>query len=466
MNLQPGRLDILLRPRSGRCSQPRALRALVSRSAPCPGRLLPRLKARWRYPRRCPASTATAATATSQLGRRRGGADGRGGADTNRRGGDGAGCCGGGADGHGWGESDGHCGAGADGHGGEEADGGGGANCGGGEEADGGGGGANCGGGEAGCRRGAGAASHGAVGRSANRRPAPVTGSPRPGCEPGLGPLTRSLRSATARPPRWSRRRRRTGSTPPVKAAHTTGTSEPRSLPILAPPWPASPATESASVRRRVITRLQSWTRLSSAGLLTACWMASSAFANRRRVSHPRHQCLPSALAPGPAAIAPGQTAAQTEEFIARRIAMTAFWAQHARSPKLPPNPNPRPASNQPRPGRNVTQIICLVTVTCHGNGAAAPARPAIPDLPRTPAAATASASAPRTGQAHGARRGRQTGRRSPILTGRRSPIHCATGTVPGPGRVALRPGKAAAPASSRHAVPEALASRPEGKSR
>ena len=58
---------------------------------------------------------------------------------------------------------------------------------------------------------------------AASRDPAPPTGSPR---------------SATARPSHRCRRRRRTGSTPPAEAAHTTGTSEPRFLPN--PPHPDS----------------------------------------------------------------------------------------------------------------------------------------------------------------------------------------------------------------------------------
>jgi len=123
---------------------------------------------------------------------------------------------------------------------------------------------------------------------------------------------------------------------------------------------------------------------------------------NRRRVSHPPPS-LPAAGCPGHACPArarplphqrrgmpgwprrprrpgPGrreQNAAQAPGFTDRRIVLMAFWAQHARPQKL------RPAQSAPgfKPNQagasDITEIICLVTVTCGGNGAAA-ARPAL----------------------------------------------------------------------------------------
>ena len=72
------------------------------------------------------------------------------------------------------------------------------------------------------------------------------------------------------------------------------------------------------------------------------------------------------------------QSATQTAEFTALRIVTIAFWASMPAPQEPAANPNRRPAANQLGRCRNVTQIICLVTVTCHGNGAAArpPAQP------------------------------------------------------------------------------------------
>jgi len=132
-----------------------------------------------------PAITATTTVAMSQPRRRLGGADRRGGGDTNPRGGDEADGCGGDASGHGGDDANG-CGADGDGHGGDDADScgadgdahdggdadghgcaGGGQDWAGAEGHGGGvdssGGGANCGGGGAGCPGGEGTPSHAAA---------------------------------------------------------------------------------------------------------------------------------------------------------------------------------------------------------------------------------------------------------------------------------------------------------------
>src|SRR5215469_816749 len=83
--------------------------------------------------------------------------------------------------------------------------------------------------------------------------------------------------------------------------------------------------------------------------------------------------------------------------------------------------------------GSDVTEIICLVTVTCDGNGAAA--LPPSQDLPPSRAQAGTRR-----------RRRRHTGciYRPWIAQPARSPA-----------RVGLRPGTPATPAGSRRAVPE-----------
>ena len=164
---------------------------------------------------------------------------------------------------------------------------------------------------------------------AASRGPDPVTGGPRP---------------AMARRSRWSHRRHRTGPAPPARAAHTTGTSEPRSLPIL-----CQPGRPSRGVRR------------GTAAVITG---------------HRSPALVPASFTPPSVPAAGRQSAAQTAEFTALRIVMIAFWAQHARSSKNCRQPQSAPSCKQPGQGRNVTQIICLVTVTCHENGA--PARPPV----------------------------------------------------------------------------------------
>jgi hypothetical protein len=53
-----------------------------------------------------------------------------------------------------------------------------------------------------------------------------------------------------------------------------------------------------------------------------------------------------------------------------------AFWAQHARPKELRPTPIGARIHAESGQGSDVAEIICLVTVTCDGNGAAA--RPAM----------------------------------------------------------------------------------------
>ena len=53
-----------------------------------------------------------------------------------------------------------------------------------------------------------------------------------------------------------------------------------------------------------------------------------------------------------------------------------AFWAQHARPQELRPTPIGARIHAESGQGLDVAEIICLVTVTCDGNGAAA--RPAM----------------------------------------------------------------------------------------
>ena len=55
-----------------------------------------------------------------------------------------------------------------------------------------------------------------------------------------------------------------------------------------------------------------------------------------------------------------------------------AFWAQNARPQKLRPTPIGARIHAESGQGSDVAESICLVTVTCDGNGAAAAARPAM----------------------------------------------------------------------------------------
>ena len=174
---------------------------------------------------------------------------------------------------------------------------------------------------------------------AASRGPDPVTGSPR---------------SAMAPPSRRPRRRRRTGPAPPARAAHTTGTSEPRSLPIL-----CQPGRPSRGVRQ------------GTAAVITG---------------HRSPALVPASFTPPSVPAAGRQSAAQTAEFTALRIVMIAFGAQHARSSKNRRQPQSAPSCKPTRPGPE-----------CHANHmprhrnvsrkwrCGAPTCPAIPPLPRRP---------------------------------------------------------------------------------
>jgi hypothetical protein len=153
----------------------------------------------------------------------------------------------------------------------------------------------------------------------------------------------------------------------------------------------------------------------------------------------------------------PGQrtrSAAQAAEFTDRRVVLMAFWAQHARPQELRPTPIGARIHAESGQGSDVAEIICPVTVTCDGNGAAA--RPA-----KIPTGACGGSG----GCGRPASPGRPTAPAGAVAPGEPPPLDCATSTVPGPGRVASRGGCGA------HRVhgtpsPEALASRSEGKSR
>jgi hypothetical protein len=229
---------------------------------------------------------------------------------------------------------------------------------------------------------------------AASRDPAPATGSPR---------------SATARPSRRPRRRRRTGPTLQAGAAHTTGTSEPRSLPnpprsdgspavTGTEPLPASPATEV------LLSSLRRWSLASRAGLaclareLNGLLDGQQRIRNRPRASPPRHHCPQQAAVsclPGsglPAAV-PSAGGLRTLAAVAgartlgpkrrtsRRIygpagcpdcILGTTWP----APKAAANPLSAQIQTESGQGSDVTEIICPVTVTCDGNGAAAAARP------------------------------------------------------------------------------------------
>ena len=131
-----------------------------------------------------------------------------------------------------------------------------------------------------------------------------------------------------------------------------------------------------------------------------------------------------------------------------------AFWAQHARPQELRPTPIGARIHAESGQGSDVAEIICLVTVTCDGNGAAA-----------RPAMILTGARGGSGGRVRPASPGRHTAPADAVAPGELPPLDCATSTVPGPGRVASREG-CGIQRVTRHAAPEALASRSEGKSR
>ena len=253
-----------------------------------------------------PTITATTTMAMSLPRRRLGGVDRRGGGDTIRRVDDGPNCCGEDADGHGGDDvnscgedADGHggddvscsgedvdghggddsdsCGVDVDGHGGNDADrsgedpdghGGNDADCSG-EDPDGhgwaggechaggGGGGADVGGKKVGCPGGEDPPSHGAVGCQ-------------PGSGSGDGKSAVGHCSAVTSVPQETQNRADSSGRGCPHDGHQRATVPPKSAPpgrfhaVPGPaPLPVSPATEvSSPSRRRVITRLQSRTRL------------------------------------------------------------------------------------------------------------------------------------------------------------------------------------------------------------
>ena len=215
-----------------------------------------------------------------------------------------------------------------------------------------------------------------------------ATGRVRPATEPwaaasrGPDPVTGGPRWAIARPSLRSRRRRRTAPAPPARAAHTTGTSEPRSLPILWQPGrlPAAPgrAPLSSPVTE---ARPRPW-RVSHPAI-SACSRPPKRRTNRR-IDCPADcdDCLLGAACP---------------------------LLKNCRQPQSAPSCKPA------RPGWHVTQIIGLVTVTCHRNSVAAhpPVQPS-----RSPAGARGGSRVRvRLGQhAPGASWGCQTGEGRPEL--------------------------------------------------
>jgi|SRR6185312_16229714 len=132
----------------------------------------------------------------------------------------------------------------------------------------------------------------------------------------------------------------------------------------------------------------------------------------------------------------PGQrtrNAAQAAEFTDRRVVLMAFWAQHARPQELRPTPIGARIHTESGQGSDVAEIICLVTVTCDGNGAAA--RPAM-----IPTGACGGSG----GRVRPASPGRHT---APAGTVTRVNFHpWIAQPARSPARVGLRPGEAAAP--------------------
>jgi hypothetical protein len=124
------------------------------------------------------------------------------------------------------------------------------------------------------------------------------------------------------------------------------------------------------------------------------------------------------------------RNSAQAAEFTDRRVVLIAFWAQHARPQKLRPTPIGARIQAESGQGSDVTEIICLVTVTCDGNGAAAAARPAM-----IPHGACGSSS----DRVRPASPGRHTAPATAVTPGELPPMDRATSPVPGPGRVASR---------------------------
>jgi hypothetical protein len=197
---------------------------------------------------------------------------------------------------------------------------------------------------------------------------------------------------------------------------------------------------------------------------------------NRRRVSHPAistcsrppRTCLsgsglPTAV-PAPrdarlAAIAgpgrPDRNAAQAAEFTDRRVVLMAFWTQHARPQKLRPTPIGAWIHAESGQGSDVAEIICLVTVTCDGNGAAAAARPAT--IPTGACGGSSGRGRPRA----------QAGTRHRRASSHRVNFHAwIAQPARFPARVGLRPGEAAASSEYAARRPGGSASRSEGKSR
>ena len=172
---------------------------------------------------------------------------------------------------------------------------------------------------------------------------------------------------------------------------------------------------------------------------------------NRRRVSHPAistcsrppRTCLsgsglPTAVpAPrdaGLAAIAGARTAGPKRRTSCRIYGPAGcpdgILGTACPPPKLRPTPIGVRIHAESGQGSDVTEIICLVTVTCDGNGAAA--RPAM-----IPIGACCGSS----GRVRPVSPGGHTAAAGAVTPGELPPLDCATSTVPGPGRVASRGG-------------------------